>query len=73
MERPSAEQIAHMTDSEKINHILLGLERLDPLLDAYDSVLLGKKFLLGLGTFISAMVALGALVLWVLRLLNVHT
>lgn len=41
--------------------------KLQEIVDAYDSVLFGKKFLVGLATVIGSLAAIGGAVLWVLN------
>lgn len=41
-------------------------QRLDPILEAYDSVLFGKKFLVGVATVVGSLAAIGGGVIWVI-------
>ncbi len=56
------EDVKHLTEAFQ------SLEkRIDPLLEAYDSVLFGKKFLVGLATIIGSITAIGAAILWIVN------
>jgi hypothetical protein len=39
-------------------------KKVDPIIEAYDGVLLGRKFLIGVGGFAGSMIALGAAIIW---------
>lgn len=41
-------------------------QKLDPIIEAYDSVIFGRKFLYGLATVIGSIVAIGGAVIWVI-------
>lgn len=53
---------------EKLDYILDRLQvldkKIDPIVEAYDSVLLSKKFIVGIAGFVTAVVALGAGIIW---------
>lgn len=72
-ERLDAEQIKKLSIADKVDLILVKLEKLDPIVETYDGFILGKRFVVGAGTIISSIVALGALVLWVLKVLHIHS
>lgn len=42
-------------------------KRLDPIIDAYDAALFGKKFLVGLASVVGSLAAIGGGVLWLLN------
>lgn len=41
-------------------------KKLDPLVEAYDSVIFGKKFLIGLATVVGSLAAVGGGILWLI-------
>lgn len=42
-------------------------ERLEPFFDAYDSVIFGKKFLIGCATIFGSIAVIGGGILWLLN------
>lgn len=59
-----------------IQDILTKLEDLDrkiePIVEAYDSVLLGKKFIVGMAGFVTVVVVLGGAIIWLGSYLKSH-
>lgn len=48
------------------------VEKFEPVLDAYDSVIFSKKFIVGLGSIIGSIAAVGAGILWLVDELIKH-
>lgn len=67
----------HNKDLQKLTESIQSLEKsvapivaiapkLEEIVEAYDSVLFGKKFLIGLATIIGSIAAIGGAVVWLL-------
>lgn len=64
------------TIPEKLDFILDRIRvldtKIDPIIEAYDSVLLGKKFIVGIAGFVTVIVVLGGSIIWVGSYLKAH-
>lgn len=66
MEHPSNGELSEQIDqlSERFEALT---KRLDPIIEAYDSVLFGKKFLTGLAAVVAAIAIIGGGIIWVIN------
>lgn len=46
--------------------------KIEPIIEAYDSVLLGKKFIAGMAGFVTATAVLGGAIIWLGQYLRSH-
>lgn len=52
------------TNQDIINKLEVLDKKIEPIIEAYDSVLLGKRFIVGIAGFVMVVAAFGGVILW---------
>lgn len=57
------EQFTHFIEND-FKELKKDVEKIGPVVEAYDSVVFSKKFLVGVGSVVGSLAAVGAAILW---------